>query len=887
MVLAATLLLSVFLILISSEIAQAAESKVVRVAFFPMTGFHEYSSDGSRTGMDVDYLNSIQSYTGWQIEYVDCQSWDDALSMLEDNEVDLVGSAQYSEARSKLFCYARFPSGYTYGAIMINADTVCAFEDFDAMANLTYGVVSTYIRKEEFLEYLSDNGITDPVVVEYPDTAHLQAAIDAGEVDAIVHTYMEIDEGQQIIGRFSPAPFYYIANKENQELINELDQAISELKMENPLLENNLMSKYYSHKLYQSRALTSEEQAYVGSLDSLVVGYLDGNYPFSYEQGGEFCGLSREVFDTFEENTGLTLTYQKADSMEQALSMLQEGTIDVLSFSLETKETLLAQNLLQATIYASVSSDILSESDQLENAFDKKSTREWGVSAVIRQEDQEQLAGVLDKCLESIDYVKINEYLRTHTIPSDFAIGAWLQEHELTLTLAASIIVVIILLVVTKLLMDSKKMQQLLYKDEELGIWNLNYLTYTGRRFIESDIKKHAIVYVNMAQFRTYSTLYGWHAGNRLLQFMADLLLAYTNSKHEICARVQGDRFAMLLHYTSRLDFTDRLAEIQNQLEQQIHEKFGIHMVIHMGVYYIPLGRYDIKAAIDMANQAVESMRECSVSEIRVYDTDMDQQIRLQHEREELLERADIDHDFTVYYQGKVDIRTQKIVGAEALVRFYDPADPDKVLAPGYFVPYYEKTGQICEIDFFVLNQVCIMLRKRLDAHKEVVPVSCNFSRRHFALESFPDQLEEVLNRHQIPKDLIEVEITETMVIEERAQQQMKETLLKLKERGFRLSIDDFGAGYSSLGIFEQVPASVIKLDRSFFTNHADPERQEKIMQQIVRLANELDTQIVCEGVENIQDVELMHRIGAYVAQGYYYARPVPSREFEQRLEAN
>ena len=134
---------------------------------------------------------------------------------------------------------------------------------------------------------------------------------------------------------------------------------------------------------------------------------------------------------------------------------------------------------------------------------------------------------------------------------------------------------------------------------------------------------------------------------------------------------------------------------------------------------------------------------------------------------------------------------------------------------------------------------------------------------------------------------MIEVEITETIVVEELQQQIVKQTLDMLRERGVRLSIDDFGSGYSSLGIFEQIPASVIKLDRSFLLNQKDRGRQVKIMKGIVNLAQDLDAQIVCEGVETDNDVELMQEIGAYVAQGYRRAKPGPEEECEKRLDEN
>ena len=304
-----------------------------------------------------------------------------------------------------------------------------------------------------------------------------------------------------------------------------------------------------------------------------------------------------------------------------------------------------------------------------------------------------------------------------------------------------------------------------------------------------------------------------------------------------------------------------------------------------MGIYYLPKESKDLRLAISYANQALDYAGNAKGEEVKVYDEELEEKLKERHEREKVLEAADINRDFVTYYQPKVDIRDGKIVGAEALVRFRDPTDGGKVKAPGYFVPYYEQTGRITEIDFFVYESVCKLLRRRLDEGLPVVTVSCNFSRMHFIRPGFPERFMEVLNRYQISKELIEVEITETMVVEELQYHTVKKNLDTLQDMGIHLSIDDFGSGYSSLGIFEQIPASVVKLDRSFLLNQENRDRQVKIMRGIVKLSDELNAQVVCEGVETQEDVSLMKEIGAYVAQGYFYSRPIPEEEFEKQLE--
>ncbi len=321
-----------------------------------------------------------------------------------------------------------------------------------------------------------------------------------------------------------------------------------------------------------------------------------------------------------------------------------------------------------------------------------------------------------------------------------------------------------------------------------------------------------------------------------------------------------------------------------DRISDHIHEKEGIRMTQAMGVCAVEKGDTDIQLALSYAIQAVDPLKDSHSNVISIYDDELRKKLREQHEREKLLDSVDFQKDFVAYYQAKVDIRNERVVGAEALVRFKDPTAGGAIRAPGFFVPYYEQTGRITEIDFFVMESVCKMLRRRLDEELPVVPVSCNFSRSHFVKDGFPERFVSVIEKYQVPKDLIEVEITETLVVEEMQQQKVKENVAILKDKGVHLSIDDFGSGYSSLGVFEQIPASVIKLDRSFLLNNENRTRQVQIMRNIVNLARDLEAQVVCEGVETAQDTELMMEIGAYVAQGYRYCKPVPEEVFEEMI---
>ena len=331
-----------------------AKEQTVRVAFFPMEGYHIIEEDGSFGGMDVEYLEMISEYTDWNIEYVICESWNDALQKLSDKEVDLVGSAQYSSARAEVYDYADLSSGYTYGVIATNADSTIAYEDFEAMQNITFGVVKNYVRYNEFIQYLNANNITEPQILEYETTEDLQAALDAGEVDAFVHTFMEIKEGQRLIGRFAPRPIYYITYKGNTGVLQDLNEAIADVKMSRPELEADLMNQFYESRWDKTVIFSTDEKKYMEEKKSLNIGYMDGYYPFSYEEDGEFKGLSKEVLEEGLKVTGLKLNYYKVEDQNAAEAALEQGAIDVLAYVVNIEDVKANPMLTELDAYAQI-----------------------------------------------------------------------------------------------------------------------------------------------------------------------------------------------------------------------------------------------------------------------------------------------------------------------------------------------------------------------------------------------------------------------------------------------------------------------------------------------------------------------------------------------------
>ncbi len=931
----------------------AASKRTVRIGCFPMQGYHDIAADGTVSGMDIEYMERVAAYTGWKLEYVICDSWDDALQRLADKQIDLVGSAQYSQQRAGQYLYADLASGYTYGMLAVKGSSPYAYGDYEQMKNLSYGMVATYVRKDEFFQYMHAHGIDEINLTEYEDADALAAALESGEIDVLVHTFTEIRDGWRLMGRFAPKPFYYITYNGNDVLMQELNDAIADIKMNEPELENELLVRFYESRMDKTVTFTGEEKAYIADTKSLVVGYVDGCYPFSYEVDVSYRGLAREALDELSADTGIVFTYVKMGSQREALEALQSGKIDLCSYYGGSPEDAGDQGLALTDCYAVIPRVLLVKKGEASKSLRRLAmtgsdqnaqifSSEDGVEEVLCETHQECLAkvldgeadgavcdsylaeyllggdmryselkvqnmlssehevfmavrndespliSILDKKLARITDKAINDYMIQDNFFGGMSLRQFLEENSLFIIgvlICAGILVVIIL---GYLLHNSNRIRRLTYKDAELNVWNQSYLMFQAKELMHSitaSSGNFAIGYTNINQFRRYNTLYGWSNGQRLLEIFVEVLSQEVEGR-EMYARSQSDHFILFAEYKERAELEAHWQHIADQISKRIHEETGIHMTITMGVCYVPKDSDDLHVSLSYAIQAADNLKDSRKNTLQVYDDKLLQNLKERHEREKLLESVEVNEDhFETYYQAKVDIRNEQVVGAEALIRFKDPTADGMIRSPYFFVPYYEEVGRIMEIDFFVLECVCKFQKRRMQEGKPVVPISCNFSRLHFVRPDFPDRFIAVLKKYGVPKELIEVEITETLVVDEMQAQNAKETINELHSRDIRLSIDDFGSGYSSLGVFETIPASVIKLDRSFLINNENRERQVKIMSNIVKLARDLEAQIVCEGVETERDIALMQEIGACVAQGYRYAKPVEETEFEARLD--
>lgn len=235
--------------------------------------------------------------------------------------------------------------------------------------------------------------------------------------------------------------------------------------------------------------------------------------------------------------------------------------------------------------------------------------------------------------------------------------------------------------------------------------------------------------------------------------------------------------------------------------------------------------------------------------------------------------------EFLVYFQPKVSISDRKIAGAEALVRWNCDG---QILPPVKFIPFCERTGLVIDIDFYVLEETCRKMREWMDKGIEPVRISVNFSKYHFNEVGVAERIVEVIDKYHIPTKYIEVEFTETAYLDK--EELLEYTVDKLKSYGIKSSIDDFGSGYSSLNLLQNMDFEVVKLDKSLLGKGVDNQKAKKVISSIIHMAKELEMEVLAEGVETPEEYNLLKDLNCDIVQGFLFDRPLPEDDFERRL---
>lgn len=389
---------------------------------------------------------------------------------------------------------------------------------------------------------------------------------------------------------------------------------------------------------------------------------------------------------------------------------------------------------------------------------------------------------------------------------------------------------------------------------------------------------KFDIICMDIENFKLVNDMFGENQGNQLLCYMAKVIKHIIEPINGICSRISGDIFAIFIPriFGKEQQFVD---SIQKYIYQYT-TKFNI--IIRFGIYQI----YDyedisVRAMCDRAKLACQTIKGMYDRYYVYYDEKLRNELLAQQEITGIMEEALNDGQFQVYFQPKCCLNTEKIVGAEALIRWKHPLKG--FLHPAEFIPLFEKNGFITTLDLFVLEKSCQSLRKWIDQGYNAVPISVNISRVDIFNPNLPDIISGIVKKYNLETKYLHFEITETAYTEN--PRQLIDMVITLKLKGFIVEMDDFGSGYSSLNMLSDVPVDTLKLDMRFLKGNNSKDRSEDILDSIVHLAQKLNLSVIAEGIETKEDLDFLKSIGCKYGQGYYFSKPLPIDEFENIIK--
>lgn len=386
--------------------------------------------------------------------------------------------------------------------------------------------------------------------------------------------------------------------------------------------------------------------------------------------------------------------------------------------------------------------------------------------------------------------------------------------------------------------------------------------------------KQYAMVVFDIDRFRIINDLFGAREGDRVLNYMGCILKSHIK-KPDLYCRMYADQFAILMEYKTDREFDNLSKIISNEISQY---PIRFEVMLSFGVCKVDNPGTAITTLCDHASLAKKTIKGNILKLLSFYD----ETIRLRSIEDQDIENemnmALVNDQFQMFLQPKVAIASTEVVGAEALVRWVHPKKG--IIPPDRFIPLFEKNGFIIKLDYHIWEKAFATLRKWLDIGFDPVPISVNVSRLHIHNTNLVDVFVRLSKKYKVPTNLIELELTETVLFDNI--KELTHVVQDLKREGFVLSIDDFGSGYSSLHMLKDVPVDVLKIDRGFLNEIVDTERGKTVIRYTIDMAKQLNMDIVAEGVENFKQAEFLYNAGCEIAQGYFYSEPIPTQKFEQ-----
>lgn len=457
---------------------------------------------------------------------------------------------------------------------------------------------------------------------------------------------------------------------------------------------------------------------------------------------------------------------------------------------------------------------------------------------------------------------------------------------RITLVLCGAITLLFAGLLVLMIQIFTKHRQQLekiAFVDEITGGHTIQRFYQLAQAALDApDRPQYALVFTNLEKFKVLNEQFGRRICDSILVAFNEQLGNMLRGR-ECMGRISADNFCILLEFVDIEEMTARFECWHSLSENFIRDNrttWGLP-VTEFGVYIIENDAIPFPQMIDRAKLSLRASPRTLSSKVRyaIYNDEVRRSLFREKQLEDWMDRALHDQEFQVYLQPKYRTQDETIGGAEALCRWV--STEEGMIYPDEFIPLFEKNGFIVQLDLWVFEKVCATVRRWLDEGKTPIKVSVNCSRIHLQDQHFLVAYRKITRQYNIPDGLLEIELTESVVLQD--SKRLTQVIDDIHNAGLNCSMDDFGSGYSSLNLLQEIPVDTLKLDKIFFHSVArDPSRMESVVESIVRMAKALSMETVAEGVEHRDQVEMLKRMDCDLIQGYVFAKPMTIAAFEE-----
>lgn len=423
-----------------------------------------------------------------------------------------------------------------------------------------------------------------------------------------------------------------------------------------------------------------------------------------------------------------------------------------------------------------------------------------------------------------------------------------------------------------------ERLYNLAYIDPVTNLGNLNYFNEFGQSIIDEEINKEKFIFtIDIDKFKSFNKKYGHKIGDKLLYVIGERLKLLFD-KNDIVCRISNDIYGIIS--TNVDDIHKKSKNIINSLSKIIIDDKEYTIFIYIGIYQIISKKYNILECFDKALIAHSNVKGNLQQQYRIYDIELEKKIEIQHEIELRMQEALKNNEFKIVYQPKVDVKNEKMIAGEALVRWIRG---NKIISPGEFIPIFEKNRFIINLDKYIFENVCKDLCEWKKRYKSIPIISINISKENFSKEDFIEEYIKIAQNYNISQNEIELEITESATISEHVD--LIKVMKNIKSAGFKIAIDDFGTGTSTLSMLQNMPIDTIKIDKSFVDKINLNNKKGNIIEYIIYISKKLNLITVAEGVETKEQKEYLKSIGCDLIQGYFYSKPIDKFMFEEWMK--